>query len=63
MKKTAKEKLELGVFVIIGLLIFIGAIYFIGQRQNIFAKTFSISTNFNNVNGLVVKIYLLKLFQ
>ncbi len=53
MKKTAKEKLELGVFVIIGLLIFIGAIYFIGQRQNIFAKTFSISTNFNNVNGLV----------
>jgi len=53
MKKTAKEKLELGVFVIIGLLIFIVAIYFIGQRQNIFAKTFSISTNFNNVNGLI----------
>jgi len=53
MKKTAKEKLELGVFVIIGLLIFIVSIYFIGQRQNIFAKTFSISTNFNNVNGLI----------
>lgn len=53
MKKTAKEKLELGAFVIIGLLIFIVAIYFIGQRQNIFAKTFSISTNFNNVNGLI----------
>ncbi|MDG1730356.1 MAG: MlaD family protein [Algibacter sp.] len=53
MKKTAKEKLKLGIFVIVGLLIFIVAIYFIGQRQNIFAKTFSISTNFNNVNGLI----------
>ena len=53
MQKTTNEKLKLGIFVIIGLLIFIVAIYFIGQRQNIFAKTFSISTNFNNVNGLI----------
>jgi phospholipid/cholesterol/gamma-HCH transport system substrate-binding protein len=53
MKKTTNEKLKLGIFVIIGLFIFIVAIYFIGQRQNIFAKTFSISTNFNNVNGLI----------
>tara|TARA_R110000868_G_scaffold19484_12_gene83864 strand:+ start:1444 stop:2421 length:978 start_codon:yes stop_codon:yes gene_type:complete len=53
MRKTTSEKLKLGVFVIIGLLIFIIAIYFIGQRQNIFAKTFSISANFNNVNGLI----------
>jgi len=53
MRKTTSEKLKLGVLVIIGLLIFIVAIYFIGQRQNIFAKTFSISTNFNNVNGLI----------
>jgi phospholipid/cholesterol/gamma-HCH transport system substrate-binding protein len=53
MKKSTSEKLSLGIFVIIGLLIFIVAIYFIGQRQNIFAKTFSISTNFNNVNGLI----------
>ena len=53
MKKTAKEKLELGVFVIIGLLIFIVSIYFIGQRQNIFAKTFSISTIFHNEKELL----------
>ncbi|GAA4941187.1 hypothetical protein GCM10023314_12710 [Algibacter agarivorans] len=53
MQKTINEKLKLGIFVIIGLFIFIVAIYFIGQRQNIFAKTFSISTNFNNVNGLI----------
>ncbi len=53
MRKTTSEKLKLGVFVIISLLIFVVAIYLIGQRQNIFAKTFSISANFNNVNGLI----------
>ena len=53
MRKTTNEKLKLGAFVIISLLIFVAAIYFIGQRQNIFAKTFSISANFNNVNGLI----------
>lgn len=54
MKKTNNEKLKLGIFVIAGLFIFIVAIYFIGNRQNMFAKTFSISANFNNVNGLIV---------
>lgn len=53
MKKTAGEKFKLGAFVSIGLLIFILAIYFIGQRQNLFAKTFTLSTNFTNVNGLI----------
>ena len=53
MRKTTSEKLKLGILVSIGLLVFIAAIYFIGQRQNIFAKTFSVSTNFNNVNGLI----------
>ncbi|MBJ6367489.1 MlaD family protein [Snuella sedimenti] len=53
MRKTANEKLRLGVFVIIGLLLFIVAIYLIGERQNMFAKNFSISANFNNVNGLM----------
>ena len=53
MKKTTNEKLKLGIFVIVGLLLFIGAIYLIGQRQNLFAKTFTISANFNNVNGLI----------
>jgi phospholipid/cholesterol/gamma-HCH transport system substrate-binding protein len=53
MRKTAGEKLKLGIFVIIGISIFITAIYFIGERQNLFAKTFSIHSNFNNVNGLM----------
>ncbi|MDX1278496.1 MlaD family protein [Oceanihabitans sediminis] len=53
MKKSTNQKLKLGVFVILGSLIFITAIYFIGERQNIFAKTFTIGSNFNNVNGLM----------
>lgn len=53
MKKTSNEKLKLGIFVIVGLLLFITAIYLIGQRKNMFTKTFSISANFNNVNGLL----------
>lgn len=53
MKKTNSEKLKLGAFVTFGLLIFVVAVYFIGQSQNLFAKTFSISSNFTNVNGLI----------
>jgi len=53
MKKTSKETFNLGLFVVIGLFIFIAAIYFIGEQKNMFDKTFTISANFNNVNGLM----------
>ena len=53
MEKTTSEKLKLGIFVIIGLLLFVVAVYLIGNRQNMFVKTFNISANFNNVNGLM----------
>lgn len=53
MKETTNEKLKLGIFVITGLLIFLVSIYLIGQRQNLFVKAFTISANFNNVNGLI----------
>jgi phospholipid/cholesterol/gamma-HCH transport system substrate-binding protein len=53
MKKSGNEKFKLGVLVIIGLIIFVVAIFLIGNRQNMFAKTFTISVNFNNVNGLL----------
>jgi phospholipid/cholesterol/gamma-HCH transport system substrate-binding protein len=53
MRKTNNEKLKLGIFVIIGLTLLVIAIYLIGNRQNMFVKTFSISANFNNVNGLI----------
>ena len=52
MEKSASEKLRLGVFIIVGSLLFVGAIYLVGDRQNLFGKTFTISANFNNVNGL-----------
>ncbi|WP_299336400.1 MlaD family protein [uncultured Psychroserpens sp.] len=52
MKQTKPQKLRLGLFVIIGTIIFITAVYLIGQRQNMFNKTFTISSYFQNVNGL-----------
>ena len=52
MNRTTGEKLKLGIFVIIGLVLFVVAVYLIGNRQKMFVKTFTISANFNNVNGL-----------
>src|SRR5690554_65701 len=53
MKKTKKETFNLGLFVVIGMVILITAVYFIGEKKNMFDKTFTISANFNNVNGLM----------
>lgn len=52
MKRTNKQKLRLGLFVTLGTIIFVVAVYLIGQRQNMFNKTFTISSYFQNVNGL-----------
>lgn len=52
MKQTKPQKFRLGLFVIIGTILFITAVYLIGQRQNMFSKTFTISSYFQNVNGL-----------
>ena len=52
MKNTSSQKLRLGLFVILGTVLFIVGVYLIGQRQNMFKKTFTISTYFQNVNGL-----------
>jgi phospholipid/cholesterol/gamma-HCH transport system substrate-binding protein len=52
MKNSNSQKLRLGAFIIIGTLLFVAGVYFIGQRQNMFKNTFTISTYFQNVNGL-----------
>lgn len=52
MKRTNKQKIRLGLFVTLGTIIFVVAVYLIGQRQNMFNKTFTISSYFQNVNGL-----------
>ena len=52
MKKTASEKLKLGIFVLLGLIVFTVGIYLIGARQNMFSKSVLISVEFSNTNGL-----------
>ena len=52
MEKTSSQKIQLGLFVIIGLLLFVLAIYFIGDKQKMFGKTNHLIAVFNNVNGL-----------
>ncbi|NNC70807.1 MAG: MCE family protein, partial [Flavobacteriaceae bacterium] len=52
MKTTSSQRLRLGIFVIIGTLLFVAAVYLIGQQQHLFKKTFTISSYFQNVNGL-----------
>jgi len=52
MEKTNVQKFYLGLFVIVSTLLLIAAIYYIGNKQNIFGKTFRISSVFSNVNGL-----------
>ncbi|GAA4884274.1 MlaD family protein [Flaviramulus aquimarinus] len=52
MKNTNSQKLRLGSFVIIGTILFVAGVYLIGQRQDMFKKTFTISSFFQNVNGL-----------
>ncbi|MDP3354039.1 MAG: MlaD family protein [Flavobacteriaceae bacterium] len=52
MEKSATQKLNLGIFVVIGTLILVSVLYFIGNRQNLFGKIFKVSAVFNNVNGL-----------
>ncbi|MEP2935196.1 MAG: MlaD family protein [Gilvibacter sp.] len=52
MKRTRSEKLRLGLFVSLGTILFVAAVYLIGQRGSMFSKTFTISSYFQNVNGL-----------
>jgi phospholipid/cholesterol/gamma-HCH transport system substrate-binding protein len=52
MEKTTGQKIQLGLFVIIGLSLFVLAIYFIGDKQKMFGKTNHLISVFNNVNGL-----------
>jgi len=52
MKKTNVQKFNLGLFIVISTLLLISAIYYIGSKQNVFGKTFKLSSVFNNVNGL-----------
>jgi phospholipid/cholesterol/gamma-HCH transport system substrate-binding protein len=54
MEKSTNQKIQLGLFVILGLSVFVITIYFIGNKQNMFGKTTEIHAVFSNVNGLQV---------
>lgn len=51
-KKTSLQNLKLGIFVVLGTLLLLIASYLIGNGQNMFAKNFTVSAVFKNVNGL-----------
>ncbi len=52
IKKSASQKLKLGVFVVLGTMLLIAALYSIGNRQNLFGNNIKLKTQFTNVNGL-----------
>lgn len=52
MTKTAMQHLKLGFFVVLGTIALLTAAYLIGNRQNMFGKTFLITTAFKNAGGL-----------
>ena len=52
MEKSTSQKINLGIFVILGSLLFITTVYFIGNKKDMFNQTIPISAIFNNINGL-----------
>jgi phospholipid/cholesterol/gamma-HCH transport system substrate-binding protein len=50
--KEIGQQVKLGAFVLGGLALFLVVVFFIGSENNIFSKTFSISAEFKNVEGL-----------
>jgi len=52
MEKSTSQKINLGIFVILGSLLFITTVYFIGNKKDMFNQTIQISAIFNNINGL-----------
>jgi phospholipid/cholesterol/gamma-HCH transport system substrate-binding protein len=51
-KKEVAQQVKLGAFVLGGLGLFMATVFLIGSENNIFSKTFSISAEFKNVEGL-----------
>lgn len=52
MDQTLRKNIILGFFVIIGLAIFIFAIFMVGSKNEMFGKTFHITSTFKNATGL-----------
>jgi phospholipid/cholesterol/gamma-HCH transport system substrate-binding protein len=50
--KELKQQLKLGAFVLGGIVLFLVTVFFIGSENNIFSRTFTVFTEFKNVEGL-----------
>lgn len=53
MEQESSNKAKLGAFVLIGTMFLILGLYYIGSKKNIFSSTITVSSNFNNVEGLM----------
>jgi len=51
---TPAFKARLGMFIAVGFAIFVIIIFFIGKQQNLFNPVFKVTTDFQNVSGLLV---------
>lgn len=54
MEKETLNNLRLGIFVSLGILFLVLGLFFIGNKKNMFSSTIIISSNFNDVSGLIV---------
>lgn len=54
MKRSAANKLVLGMFVSIAIGLFIGAIYYMGKQRKMFGESIIVKAQFKHVGGLMV---------
>jgi phospholipid/cholesterol/gamma-HCH transport system substrate-binding protein len=52
-RQERRQKLKVGVFVLVGLVAFLGMIYALGARARLFEPRYTIHAEFNEVGGLV----------
>ena len=52
MANNKGKMIRLGVFVTLGVALFTFSVYYLGKSQNLFGNTFTIYSDFKNVNGL-----------
>src|SRR2546428_10597584 len=52
VRRNLKKHIALALFILLGLTLFVVAIFVIGSKQNLFTRTFHLSSVFETVSGL-----------
>lgn len=52
MDTFSKQKIKLGIFVILGVILFMAGVYLIGKKQNMFGNTMTVYATFDHINGV-----------